>query len=386
MLEAPVVLHKVAGKLIEQLRMRWRVALHAEIFGRGQNSGAEITLPDAIDHHAGGGRRFGIREPFSECKARAVGILWQRMEESRHAGSDGFGRLEPISTTKKMCFARLFARQQGQRSRAVRIFFPKVIDLCVRLFPIGHCGSPITELGGDLEWRALFSRDFEHVADFLRQRIGFHGATGGSRADAEPAEIVVHMVIAVPAAVILTQADAPEDVIGQRDRFVADEDGLAVLITPPWTDVDSPGRFLVAVDSKFNGAGGTAVGALVVEVRFERTFRLLDVGGGLFPFYFYFISREFCVCGFHQKFAQRAGAIEGAARSAIRKIWIGEQFEAKRGDAVYVVGDAEPLGHLRGRVTAGEPGAVLLVFVALILVAFLFQIAEDGPFGLIVLY
>src|SRR5207302_8041905 len=55
MLQAPLVLHKVARKPIEQLGMRWRVALHSEIFGRGQNPGAKVTLPNAVDHHAGGG-------------------------------------------------------------------------------------------------------------------------------------------------------------------------------------------------------------------------------------------------------------------------------------------------------------------------------------------
>src|SRR6267143_1993500 len=102
MLEAPLVFHEVASKPIEQLRMRWRVALHPEIFGRRQNPCAEITLPNAIDHDARGGRRFGIGQPFCECEPRAVGILWQWMKESRHGGSHGLGRFEPISTAEQM--------------------------------------------------------------------------------------------------------------------------------------------------------------------------------------------------------------------------------------------------------------------------------------------
>src|SRR2546425_345455 len=138
------------------------------------------------------------------------------MEESRDPGRDGFRRLEPISTAEQMCFTRLFAGQQGQRSRAIGIPFPKIVDFCIRLFPIGHSGSPITEHGGYLYWRSLFPGDFENVANLLRKRIGFDWSRRSRSTDAEPAEIIVHVIVAVPSAMILPQADPPEDVVCPR--------------------------------------------------------------------------------------------------------------------------------------------------------------------------
>ena len=44
------------GEIVEQFRVRRRLAAPAEIAGRADEAVAEMMQPDAVDHHAGGER------------------------------------------------------------------------------------------------------------------------------------------------------------------------------------------------------------------------------------------------------------------------------------------------------------------------------------------
>src|SRR5687768_14068020 len=134
-----------------------------------------------------------------------------------------------------MSFARCLAREQRHGRRAFRVSLPQCLDLSVRVFPVSDCRAPITEHSGDLDRRSLLARDFEDVANFLWHGVGLRSAVGFRGADAEPAEIVVHMVVAVPATVILVQSNTPVSAIGESRRLFRDEHRLAILVPPAWS-------------------------------------------------------------------------------------------------------------------------------------------------------
>src|SRR5205814_854370 len=54
LLERPAVLDEVRGKPVQQLGVRRSLAARAEVTGCAHDSLAEVTQPDAIDHHACG--------------------------------------------------------------------------------------------------------------------------------------------------------------------------------------------------------------------------------------------------------------------------------------------------------------------------------------------
>src|SRR5437879_944802 len=56
---------------------RW-LAAHSEVVGRADEAAAEMILPDAVDHHAGGKRVVWPGEPASEFEpAAALGAFRQ---------------------------------------------------------------------------------------------------------------------------------------------------------------------------------------------------------------------------------------------------------------------------------------------------------------------
>ena len=77
------------GQPIEQLRMRRAHAVVAEIAGGADDAAAEMMLPDAVDHDAGGHRIVLRRDPVGEHRAPAG-----RFVPGLGAGIDGSGRLK----------------------------------------------------------------------------------------------------------------------------------------------------------------------------------------------------------------------------------------------------------------------------------------------------
>jgi hypothetical protein len=66
LLDRPAVVHEAHGEVIEQLRMRRRLAARAEVAGRAHEALAEVMQPDAVDHHARGERVVLARDGASE--------------------------------------------------------------------------------------------------------------------------------------------------------------------------------------------------------------------------------------------------------------------------------------------------------------------------------
>src|SRR5262249_4955330 len=67
-LETPAALDQFDGQPIEQLRMRGGIAHCAEVAGRGDDAGAEMMLPQAIDEDTGCQRIVLARQPTSQSR------------------------------------------------------------------------------------------------------------------------------------------------------------------------------------------------------------------------------------------------------------------------------------------------------------------------------
>src|SRR5260221_10999328 len=101
---------------------------------------------------------------------------------------------------------------------------------------------------------------------------------------------------------------------------------FALLIATARAGINAPSRFIVSVDGELNGASNAFFSRLVLEVWFERCFRLLDVGGCLFDFHHDFVRGVLCFHSFDFELSQRAGSPEGPPWGVARQIRVREQF------------------------------------------------------------
>ena len=74
--DQPVRRDEPAGEVVEQLRVRRRLAELAEVVGRGDEAGAEQPVPDAVDEHARGERVVGDWRRLGQLEPAAAG--WSR--------------------------------------------------------------------------------------------------------------------------------------------------------------------------------------------------------------------------------------------------------------------------------------------------------------------
>src|SRR5438874_9442627 len=118
----------------------------------------------------------------------------------------------------------------------------------------------MTEDGRDLRGAAPLARQGENLTQSRWDKVArlqeARCRTVGRRdREAEAAEVVVLVVVAVPAAVVLHKVELDLAAIGQLDRLVGHEDGLAGLISPAGADIRAPGGLVLAVDGKFDRPG-----------------------------------------------------------------------------------------------------------------------------------
>ncbi len=108
-------------------------------------------------------------------------------------------------------------------------------------------------------------------------RIGHDVGAGGDR-EPEPAQVVVHVVIAVPAAVILRQPELELRTAGKAQRPLQDEHRLPRHVAAAGADVVGPRGFVLAVDGE--GRSGP-----VTRLRSVLSKKIVSSGvsGGLTP-------------------------------------------------------------------------------------------------------
>ena len=85
-LHVPAALAEIDGQPVEQLRVRGRLALAAEIVGGLDDADAENLLPHAIDGHARGERMIFGKEPARETEPVARHRGCHRRQHCRRAG------------------------------------------------------------------------------------------------------------------------------------------------------------------------------------------------------------------------------------------------------------------------------------------------------------
>ena len=139
------------------------------------------------------------------------------------------------------------------------MFAPQGLDAIVGVFPFRNGRSPIAEDECFLGRRPLLAGSGEHVADAPRQRIGLRAGLC-RQGQAEAAQIVILVVIAVPATVVLRKMERQNGPLRMGNRFIGQENRLARLIAPAGTDIDAPGRIVVAVDGKAHRTGHASSG------------------------------------------------------------------------------------------------------------------------------
>src|SRR5258708_33031243 len=110
----------------------------------------------------------------------------------------------------------------------------------------------------------FFRSDCQNLANIGGKRVGLHTGLCGDRKP-KATEVVVLIVVAVPASVVLLNMERQDDPLFMLDRFVGEEDCLARLIAPTGVGIDSPSGITVAVDRILNGTVDAPFAALVVK-------------------------------------------------------------------------------------------------------------------------
>ena len=114
-LQAPAALHELDRQPVEQLRVRRRRALTAEVVLGLDNPSAEVLLPHAIDGHARGQRVTRIHQPAGKVKpVGGAGSRHERRQHGWHAGLESCSRPREIAGNVDVSLARLaLGQHQG---------------------------------------------------------------------------------------------------------------------------------------------------------------------------------------------------------------------------------------------------------------------------------
>src|SRR5262249_5305767 len=135
----------------------------------------------------------------------------------------------------------------------------------------------------------LSTRRGEDVANVLRQGVGGRVAVAADR-QAEVAEIVIHVVVAVPATMALRETEGHDGAAGLGEVLRRGEDRLARLSASAGAGIDAPGRFLLAIDGILDRARDATAFRAVIEVRLQGTFWIRVVRGRLFELHLGFLA------------------------------------------------------------------------------------------------
>src|SRR5262245_31456989 len=131
---------------------------------------------------------------------------------------------------------------------------PQFFNSCVRVVPISDGRAEVAEERVGLGGGALVARNGKRGADVSRQRVSRWIGDSCDRKTKAP-QIMVLIVVAVPAAVVLDQVDFELDSLWERNRLFGRKHGLARPVPASGTDIDAPCRFVFAIDCKFNRTG-----------------------------------------------------------------------------------------------------------------------------------
>ena len=72
LLDRPAAPAEAGRQVVEQVRVRGRLAAEAEVAGRADEAGAEVVQPDAVDQHAGRQRVLRVGDGAGQPQAAAA--------------------------------------------------------------------------------------------------------------------------------------------------------------------------------------------------------------------------------------------------------------------------------------------------------------------------
>ena len=280
------------------------------------------------------------------------------MQEFRHARLDGLAGLQEVATHEEVGFTRLCAGEQRELGGSLGVLPPQLRNPVVRRLPFRNRRAPVAEYGLGLGRRAPLPRDFDERTHACGERIGGRSRVRGDR-ETEAAEVIALVVIAVPAAVILHEIEGQDGPLGIGDRRLGRKHGVARLVTQPGTGIDPPGGLGLAVDGVLDRARQPALPAPVVEDGLERFLRLREVRRGTAELDRRHLVRRVGRGGLHLELRQSAAPGHGAAWTAQREVWIGEELQSEGRNCGHLCLDGQLYAVLRGRIALREKRAVL---------------------------
>src|SRR5262249_8668815 len=152
-----------------------------------------------------------------------------------------------VAALEYIGLARFLTGAQDQLRRAFWMLFPKLLDLGVGILPLRDARPPGAENGFFLGGGSALGRHRKQFSHAGWQRIGDGLFVVGHR-KAETAEIVVLIVVAVPAAVVLRELECQQANLVEIERLVENENCLARHVAAARTEIDAPGRFVLTID------------------------------------------------------------------------------------------------------------------------------------------
>ena len=157
---------------------------------------------------------------------------------------------------------------------------PQLIDPCVDIGPVLYRRTPIAENLARLLGRAVARGNPKKLPHLRGQRIG-----GGVRIrrhrEPKAPQVMVLIVVAVPAAVLLADVERQDRAARIRDGLGGRENSLSRLIAPSRTGVEVPSSLRISIDGKLDRAGDAALLALALEHGFQRPLGEIDISSGL---------------------------------------------------------------------------------------------------------
>ena len=309
------MVHEVHREPVEEFAVRGRRALHAEILRRLQEPGAEVRLPHPVHRHARGGRGVASRQPAGKGEAGIDRSGRQRMQRLGNPGGHLVGGLEPVAALEHVGRPLRFvdpitgAGHQGECRCPSRPLPPQRLDFRVGVLELGDRRAPVAEHRGHLGRRTSVGGNLEDLSDIGRDGVG-HCLGVGRHAQAEPAKVVVLIVVRIVATVVLHELEQQHRALGELHRLLRDEHGLPSHIASTRPGINAPRGVLLAIDRQGHRTVGALVAAVLLpvlglEFRLQRPFLVGEIRGRLHKLHGDLVGRVGRVGRLHLELAER---------------------------------------------------------------------------------
>ena len=298
MFQAPAGADELGGQPVEQLGMRRPAAQAAEVAGRGNQTAAEMILPDAIHHHAGGERIILGSDPLGQRAPAACGdtaILgqnrgWRTSIRDRIRNHFDESRLHlrtargVVAALQKVALRRMVRLAGDGSVRSVDIRVISLDALAGRFFVSrSHGGEPVIPIANPHRHRQRLRKLALQSIDFPRQTIG-----GGSIGCAHHRPVIVGLdaehldrqQLLTLGPFLLRRVHGVLNILGERGQAFL-EGQLPVGL------FDHANLFLQRINASFNFplagfVGGYLIGRrqrmIVIDIREEHGHEAVVVG------------------------------------------------------------------------------------------------------------